>query len=610
MASAMTEPSSFAHHSIGPKPARRPRSPLMKRPGGSPRSFVARDEREYDRSPFHQRVEEESEKYRPRVREYDSSPPPPPPQQDRLQRLPHLTEPYPPPAAIRSEKDEESSVKSPSLAYRHHSSSNRASPQSTKRPGSPFLHDEEYDAPPHARSVSHQDYYSRSARAEDGEDSWAALPSEHRRARSPLNMSYEREIKTRSQENTRWRSPIHENNRSNGLAAAPLPRSSFSASNSPHEDRPTLPALSGSGGGSMFGSSRFDSYRLPPMNAAVHQDGQHNRFHGGSMSSSGSSNDQSHYHSQPHNIPQYAYRSSAGMPRSSLPSLRSLSMPYPYESPSAQHAHTSRNGYDNGAAEPTRADSGGHSTPYYDGSPSLRQESIHPSRGSSLHSSPRHHPYAMSHGQSHHAPSSGHAYESGSAQTVVGSPTSMPRRRGKLPKPVTDLLKSWLLDHSAHPYPTEEEKRRLCASTGLSISQVSNWFINARRRILIPQGSGHFGIGPSAGGGGVGGSGAESGDGGQYERRQHSPNSIKHVDHHSLYAPPPSHSSNHLRHSIASLPPPSNRHHLGGMPSPLPPLSSQHHHGISGYRNGPDGEPYSRSAEQSPRTRRDRYESP
>lgn len=64
-----------------------------------------------------------------------------------------------------------------------------------------------------------------------------------------------------------------------------------------------------------------------------------------------------------------------------------------------------------------------------------------------------------------------------------------PRRRGKLPKPVTDLLKSWLLEHAGHPYPTEDEKRTLCSMTGLTLSQVSNWFINARRRILLPSGS-------------------------------------------------------------------------------------------------------------------------
>ncbi|PWZ02526.1 hypothetical protein BCV70DRAFT_1702 [Testicularia cyperi] len=64
-----------------------------------------------------------------------------------------------------------------------------------------------------------------------------------------------------------------------------------------------------------------------------------------------------------------------------------------------------------------------------------------------------------------------------------------PRRRGKLPKPVTDLLKTWLLEHAAHPYPTEDEKRSLCSMTGLTLSQVSNWFINARRRILLPSGA-------------------------------------------------------------------------------------------------------------------------
>ena len=56
-----------------------------------------------------------------------------------------------------------------------------------------------------------------------------------------------------------------------------------------------------------------------------------------------------------------------------------------------------------------------------------------------------------------------------------------PRKRGKLPKPVTDFLKDWLHRHADHPYPSEEEKKALCHATGLSMSQVSNWMINVSR---------------------------------------------------------------------------------------------------------------------------------
>lgn len=47
------------------------------------------------------------------------------------------------------------------------------------------------------------------------------------------------------------------------------------------------------------------------------------------------------------------------------------------------------------------------------------------------------------------------------------------RRRGNLPKAVTDIMRAWFQDHIAHPYPTEEEKQILMHRTGLTISQVS-----------------------------------------------------------------------------------------------------------------------------------------
>ena len=47
------------------------------------------------------------------------------------------------------------------------------------------------------------------------------------------------------------------------------------------------------------------------------------------------------------------------------------------------------------------------------------------------------------------------------------------RRRGNLPKAVTDTLRKWFADHVGNPYPTEDEKQMLMDMTGLTISQVS-----------------------------------------------------------------------------------------------------------------------------------------
>ena len=59
-------------------------------------------------------------------------------------------------------------------------------------------------------------------------------------------------------------------------------------------------------------------------------------------------------------------------------------------------------------------------------------------------------------------------------------------KRGVLPKHATEALRSWLFAHIVHPYPSEDEKRQLSQQTGLTLLQVNNWFINARRRILQP----------------------------------------------------------------------------------------------------------------------------
>jgi hypothetical protein len=85
----------------------------------------------------------------------------------------------------------------------------------------------------------------------------------------------------------------------------------------------------------------------------------------------------------------------------------------------------------------------------------------------------------------------------------MGSDSKQRKRRGNLPKETTDTLRAWFREHLVHPYPSEEEKQRMMKATGLQMSewpllfviiwfylltilqdQISNWFINARRRHL------------------------------------------------------------------------------------------------------------------------------
>lgn len=56
------------------------------------------------------------------------------------------------------------------------------------------------------------------------------------------------------------------------------------------------------------------------------------------------------------------------------------------------------------------------------------------------------------------------------------------KTRNNLPKETTFILLKWLHDHLNHPYPNSFEKNQLMMSTGLNQQQLSNWFINARRR--------------------------------------------------------------------------------------------------------------------------------
>ncbi|KAI8098615.1 Homeodomain-like protein [Halteromyces radiatus] len=82
-----------------------------------------------------------------------------------------------------------------------------------------------------------------------------------------------------------------------------------------------------------------------------------------------------------------------------------------------------------------------------------------------------------------HTPTNNHYIR---RRSSTSHPNTTKKRRGNLPRAVTSVLRSWLYEHKEHPYPTDEEKLTLSRQTNLTLSQVSNWFINARRRILIP----------------------------------------------------------------------------------------------------------------------------
>lgn len=55
-----------------------------------------------------------------------------------------------------------------------------------------------------------------------------------------------------------------------------------------------------------------------------------------------------------------------------------------------------------------------------------------------------------------------------------------------LPERAVSVLRAWLFEHFLHPYPKDSDKMMLAKQTGLTRSQVSNWFINARVRLWKP----------------------------------------------------------------------------------------------------------------------------
>ncbi|CAH8586154.1 unnamed protein product [Heterobilharzia americana] len=77
--------------------------------------------------------------------------------------------------------------------------------------------------------------------------------------------------------------------------------------------------------------------------------------------------------------------------------------------------------------------------------------------------------------------SSSHPYNRG--QTGYSTEFTNTTRRRNATKESTTTLKAWLQEHIKNPYPTKGEKIMLAIITKMTLTQVSTWFANARRRL-------------------------------------------------------------------------------------------------------------------------------
>jgi hypothetical protein len=69
------------------------------------------------------------------------------------------------------------------------------------------------------------------------------------------------------------------------------------------------------------------------------------------------------------------------------------------------------------------------------------------------------------------------------------SRSSSKAKSASLPSETVEYLKAWMMsaEHIAHPYPTEQEKVEIMNDTGIELKQLTNWFVNNRKRYWKPR---------------------------------------------------------------------------------------------------------------------------
>lgn len=60
------------------------------------------------------------------------------------------------------------------------------------------------------------------------------------------------------------------------------------------------------------------------------------------------------------------------------------------------------------------------------------------------------------------------------------------KKKTGVPKQASEVLKVWFFEHIEKPYPSAADKKELCQRTGMSHTQIRNWFTNMRKRHWSP----------------------------------------------------------------------------------------------------------------------------